>query len=75
MQKGEETIFEELFKYSCPKFVLQNIPEYENIKDSAGQVIYYTIWYDDLHCTPLIYNEKKNAYLTDLNNFKYKLLT
>lgn len=43
MQKGEESVYEELFKYACPKFVVPSIPDYENLKDSTAQVFLHTL--------------------------------
>jgi|EP00161_Ancyromonas_sigmoides_P008128 translation initiation factor 3 subunit L len=40
MQRGEEAVFEELFTYSCPKFIIPSAPDYDSAPANTGQDAY-----------------------------------
>ena len=38
MQRGEETVFDELFSFACPKFITPSLPDYDQPPVNYSQV-------------------------------------
>ena len=39
MQRGEETVFDELFSFACPKFITPSLPDYDQPPVNYSQVV------------------------------------
>lgn len=42
MQKGDPQVYEELFSYSCPKFLSPVVPNYDNVYLTPGWCSVYS---------------------------------